>query len=69
VNPGPTTSSIPLPPSCDLPPLPADIAPKVMDASDGYWLISKADTEAIALYVNRLKDWITVASGCIEGAK
>jgi hypothetical protein len=69
VSPGPTTSSILLPPSCDLPELPADIAPKVMDAAEDYWLISKADTEAIALYVNGLRDWITQARACIEGAK
>jgi hypothetical protein len=49
--------------------LPADIAPKVTDAAEDYWLISKADTEAIALYVNGLRDWITQARACIEGAK
>ena len=43
--------------------------PQVAEATDDYWLISRTDLEAIALYVNGLRDWITVASACIEAGK
>ncbi len=49
--------------------MPADIAPQVMEATEDFWLISKADIEAVAIYVNDLRNWITVAKGCIDGAK
>jgi hypothetical protein len=36
-----------------------------MDATDDYWLISKADTVAIATYVDAQNAWIAAAIPCM----
>jgi hypothetical protein len=56
-------------PQCRLPELPDAIEPKIVEATEDYWLISKADITAIAGYVGAQNDWITAASSCLKAGQ
>jgi len=55
------------PPTCDLPPLPDPIEPKVVGfPTPETVMVSREDMVSIISYVTGLHDWVHAAAGCIE---